>query len=281
LLRHAASRARVSSGTKSVDSSIVTPAVNGLAAIGAAFGADASLASETTIGPGNDDIWLVPGAEGACLVDLEGPQGAGSTCDNASTVDAGAVWTLDTVPYGVGGAMTQVLIGAAPDRDTLATVMWTGGGSTVVPVSNNIYSVPIGAHTGWISVTLTNSSGVGQEAVSGNAGSAVTHGCAPGGFAEPPEVRGETHARTNGQLPTTTLRLASGAVEFGPPSPSRCRRSSLRPRAGLERGRRGSSTSAEVAARLLGRGRPSHPRAEWRRPHYASRAEGTYAPRVT
>jgi len=104
-------------------------------------------------------VWLVPGSTGACLVDLEGPQGAGSGCNSASAVDAGDLWTLDTIPYRAGGARTKVLLGGVPDGNSSVTVSWAGGGSTVVPVTDNVYSVPIGSHPGWKSVTLKNSAG--------------------------------------------------------------------------------------------------------------------------
>ena len=139
--------------------STVADAISGLVAIGATQGADPSQAGHTTVGFARDDVWLVPGSTGACLVDVEGSQGAGSGCSSTSAVDAGKLWTLDTIPYGVGGAMTQVLLGAAPDGNASVTVSWTGAGTTVVPVIDNFYSVPIGSHTGWKSVTLKNSAG--------------------------------------------------------------------------------------------------------------------------
>lgn len=138
---------------------IVATAVGYLSALNKSYGADASQAAETTIGPGHVDVWMVPGGTGACLVDLEGPQGAGSTCNGAAAVDAGELWTLDTIPYGASGAMTRVLLGLAPDGNSSVTVSWAGGGSTVVPVSNNVYSVPIGSHAGWTSVSLKNGAG--------------------------------------------------------------------------------------------------------------------------
>jgi hypothetical protein len=55
--------------------------------------------------------------------------------------------------------MTRVLLGAVPDGNASITVAWSDGATTVVPVTDNIYSVPIGSHTGWKSVTLKNSAG--------------------------------------------------------------------------------------------------------------------------
>lgn len=144
------------------DISLVSKAITPLRNIGRSYGADPSLARATTIGPGRARIWLVPGSSGACLVNVEARQAIGSTCNDATAVKAGKLWTLDTMPYGAGGAATQVLLGAAPNGDTSATVSWTGGGTTVVPVINNLYSVPIGAHAGWTSVTLTSRSGSRQ-----------------------------------------------------------------------------------------------------------------------
>ena len=146
------------------DAAIVRDAIAPLGKIGKAYGADPSQARATTAGPGRTSIWLVPGTSGACLVNMEMRQAAGSTCNATAAVKAGDLWTLDTVPYGARGAAVQVLIGAAPDGDTSATVSWTGGGTTVVPVTGHIYSVPIGAHSGWASVTLTNRSGHAQTA---------------------------------------------------------------------------------------------------------------------
>ncbi|HEY3734969.1 MAG TPA: hypothetical protein VGL63_13750 [Streptosporangiaceae bacterium] len=141
------------------DAAIVPEAIAPLSKTGKAYGADPSRARASTVGPGRARAWLVPGSRGACLVNMEMRQAAGSTCNAAAAVEAGELWTLDTVPYGAGGAATQVLIGAAPDGDTSAAVSWTDGGTTVVPVTGRIYSVPIGAHSGWTSVTLTNRSG--------------------------------------------------------------------------------------------------------------------------
>lgn len=158
LLRQA--RARATARTASASSvTTVAAALSGLVELGATYGANPSLAGETTVGPTNDDVWVVPGSTGACLVDVEGPQGAGSGCNSTSAVDAGELWTLDTIPYGPGGAKTQVLLGAVPDGNASVTVSWADGGTTVVPVTDNVYSVPIGSHTGWKSVTLKNSAG--------------------------------------------------------------------------------------------------------------------------
>lgn len=152
--------AHAAGGTAITSSEItVAAAIQPLEALGATYGANPSRAGETTVGPASDDVWLVPGTYGACLVDVEGPQGAGSNCNSTRAVDAGGLWTLDTIPYGTGGAMTKVLLGAAPDGNTSVTISWTDGGTTVVPVINNVYSVPISSHTGWNSVTLTNSAG--------------------------------------------------------------------------------------------------------------------------
>lgn len=138
----------------------IAAAISGLIPLGATFGANPSQAGETTVGSAKDDVWVVPGSTGACLVDVDGPQGAAAGgCNSASEVDAGDLWTLDTIPYGAGGAMTQVLLGAVPDDNASVTVSWAGGGTTVVPVIDNVYSVPIGSHTGWKSVTLKNSAG--------------------------------------------------------------------------------------------------------------------------
>lgn len=137
----------------------VVAAISGLIPLGATYGADPSQAGETTVGAAQDKVWLVPGSAGACLVNMEGPQGAGSTCNSTSAVDGGALWTLDTIPYGVDGARAQVLLGAAPDGNTAVIVTWTDDGTTKVPVRNNVYCVPIGSHAGWQSVTLENSMG--------------------------------------------------------------------------------------------------------------------------
>jgi hypothetical protein len=159
---------------------IVPRALAPLGRTGKSYGGDPSRARATMIGPGRARVWLVPGTSGACMVNVEMRQAAGSTCNAASAVKAGELWTLDTVPYGAGGAATQVLIGAAPNGDTSATVSWTGGGTTVVPVINHIYSLPIGAHSGWTSVTLANGSGRTQTVAGmrhlprGAPGSAVT-----------------------------------------------------------------------------------------------------------
>ena len=139
--------------------STVAAAISGLVELGATFGANPSLAGETTVGPAKDDVWLVPGSSGACLVDVEGPQGAGSGCNSTSAVDAGDLWTIDTIPYGLGGERIQVLLGAVPDGNASVTVSWADGGTTVVPVTDNIYGAPIGSHRGWESVTLKNSAG--------------------------------------------------------------------------------------------------------------------------
>jgi hypothetical protein len=158
LLRHARSSAQVADASGHGENTI-SAAIAPLSYLHKSYGADPSRAGETTIGAGQDNVWLVPGSVGACLVDLVGPQGAGSTCNSASAVEAGDLWTLDTIPYGAGGARTKVLIGTAPDGNPSVTIRWAGGGSTVVPVTDNIYSAPIGSHTGWSTVTLTNSSG--------------------------------------------------------------------------------------------------------------------------
>lgn len=158
LLRRAQSRSRARTADASSQTTVAA-AIAPLTALHKSYAADPSQAGETTIGPGNDAVWLVPGSTGACLVDVEGPQGAGSTCNATNAVDVGQLWTIDTIPYGHDGAMTKVLIGTAPDGNSSVTVAWAGGGSTVVPVTDNIYSVPIGSHAGWTSVTLKNSSG--------------------------------------------------------------------------------------------------------------------------
>jgi hypothetical protein len=154
------SRARAAGGSVSASTeTTVANALSGLVTLHATYGADPSQAGETAVGAANDDVWLVPGSSGACLVDVEGPQGAGSACNKAAAVEAGDLWTLDTIPYGAGGAMTKVLLGAVPDGNASVTIAWADGAATVVPVTHNVYSVPIGSHTGWKSVTLKNSAG--------------------------------------------------------------------------------------------------------------------------
>jgi hypothetical protein len=139
--------------------SAVAGAIAGLADLGSAYGANPAQAGETVVGPGKDDVWLVPGSTGACLVDRDGPQAAGSGCNDAGAVEDGKLWTLDTIQYGTGGARTKVLLGSAPDGNASVTVSWSDAATTVAPVTDNIYSVPIGSHTGWKSVTLKNSAG--------------------------------------------------------------------------------------------------------------------------
>ncbi|MGH2858329.1 MAG: Tn3 family transposase [Solirubrobacteraceae bacterium] len=108
----------------------IAAAISGLGPLGSTFGANPSEAGETTIGPAKDDVWVVPGSAGACLVDVDGPHGtAAGGCNSTSEVDAGDMWTLDTVPYGAGGAMTKVLLGAVPDGNASVTVSWAGGGA--------------------------------------------------------------------------------------------------------------------------------------------------------
>lgn len=152
-------QARARPASASSESTIVA-AIAGLVPLGATYGADPSQAGETTVGPAKDDVWVVPGSTGACLVDVDGPQDAvGSGCNTASEVDAGDLWTLDTIPYRAGGKMTQVLLGAVPDGNASVIVSWADGTTTVVPVTDNVYSVPIGSHKGWKSVTLKNRAG--------------------------------------------------------------------------------------------------------------------------
>lgn len=178
----------------------VPEAMAPLRRMGKAYGADPARARLTVIGPGRARIWLVPGTGGACLVNVEMRQGAGSACNTAAAVSAGELWTLDTVPYGAGGAATQVLIGAAPAGTISATVSWTGGGTTVVPVTSHIYSLPIGAHSGWLAVTLTTRSGRTQTVAglrhlptatpgSGGAGTGVQPPSAWGNPIRPPAMR--------------------------------------------------------------------------------------------
>jgi len=123
------------------------------------YGANAIDAAQTLLGPGGASAWLVPGSTGACLVNSEGPQGDSIGCNTLNAVESGELWTLDTVPYGSGGRMTQVLMGIVPDGNQSVTVTWTGGSTTVVPVSNNVYIVPIGSHSGWKGVKLKSASG--------------------------------------------------------------------------------------------------------------------------
>jgi hypothetical protein len=126
-------------------------------------GLDLLRAGETTVGPGHAPVWLVPGSNGACLVNLEDrAEGeiAGSVCNTTGSVDAGYLWTNDWVPsYSPDKSGARVLIGVAPDGNSSVTINWTGGGSTVLPVTDNVYSVPLGGHSGWTSVTLRDSSG--------------------------------------------------------------------------------------------------------------------------
>jgi hypothetical protein len=124
------------------------------------YGLDPSQAGEATIGRGESTVWLVPGSNGACLVNLEDRQQgelAGVVCNTPGAVDAGLLWTNDWVPaYGTDGSGARVLIGVAPDGNSSVTINWSDGSHTVAPVSDNIYSVPL--RSAWTSVTLKNSS---------------------------------------------------------------------------------------------------------------------------
>jgi hypothetical protein len=141
----------------------LTDALSGLASMGKSQGADPTWAPQTNVGPGGAPVWFVPGSSGACLVNREGSANDGAECNVAAAAATGELWTLDTIPYGTAGAMTQVLLGAAPDGNQTVTVNWSDGGSTSVPVSNNIYCVPIGSHPGWSSVTLKSSTGTIEQ----------------------------------------------------------------------------------------------------------------------
>jgi hypothetical protein len=144
-------RARAASAA---DINAVSAGLAPLAALGRTYGADASQATGTTVGPAGVKVWIVPGTTGACLVDVEGPQGAGSDCLRSAAVLAGHLWTVDAVHY-AGSAPQETLIGVAPDGYSSATVNWSDGTTSTLPVTANIYSTPIGAHAGWKSVTLT------------------------------------------------------------------------------------------------------------------------------
>ncbi len=125
--------------------------------MGSSYGANPSRAVETIVGPGKAKVRLVSGSTGACVFNVEGPQAIGSGCNRTSAVVAGDSWTADTIPYGPGGARTKVLLGAAPDGNATVTISWADGGATVVPVTDNVYCVPLGSHTGWKWVTLEDS----------------------------------------------------------------------------------------------------------------------------
>lgn len=158
LLRHAQGR-RTAHTAGGPSETMVAGALSDLAALGASHGADPAQAGETTVGLAHDPVWVVPGSTGACLVNVDGPQVAASGCNSTSEVDRGMLWTLDTIPYGAGGTRAKVLVGAVPDGNASVTVSWADGGTTVVPVTNNVYCVPVGSHTGWNSLTLKDGAG--------------------------------------------------------------------------------------------------------------------------
>lgn len=154
ILRSRHERARTASPSSAVEAALA-PFVEA----GRTWGADPTQAKQALVGPGNARVWLVPGSAGACLADVEGPGAEGAVCNNTAAVDSGLLWILDTIPYGAGGAMTRVLVGTAPDQNSAITISWSDGGTTVVPVQDSIYVVPIGSHAGWTSVALKNASG--------------------------------------------------------------------------------------------------------------------------
>jgi hypothetical protein len=147
-------RAATARTAGAADLSTISAALAPLSALGKTYGADPAQAVGTTVGPAGVKVWLVPGSDGACLVDVEGPQGAGNGCSSSAAVTAGDMWTVDAVHY-AGSAPQETLIGVAPDGYSSATVNWSDGTTSTLPVTANIYSTPIGAHAGWKSVTLT------------------------------------------------------------------------------------------------------------------------------
>ena len=105
-------------------------------------------------------VTVVPGETGVCLSDY-----GASSCSSVSSADAGKAWLL-AAP--AGQPMSQhTLIGLAPDGVTNAEVHWTTGGTTDVSVVNNIYTVSLGGHSGWTSVSLSGSRKLQADGVAG------------------------------------------------------------------------------------------------------------------
>lgn len=77
-------------------------------------------------------IWLVPADRGLCLYEIHSDSDAGSTCKTDADAVAGG---LSLVRTGLSGSIT----GIAPDGADHVVLHGTNGGTTSIPVTDNLY----------------------------------------------------------------------------------------------------------------------------------------------
>lgn len=98
-------------------------------------------------------VWIVPGTE-VCIVTTgrNGPREfPGATCNTVAAAEQGKVCYSSVTE---GGA--PIVVGLAPDGDSVVTVTEANGSTVQAPVTDNVYEISSGDP---VSVTLTTASG--------------------------------------------------------------------------------------------------------------------------
>jgi hypothetical protein len=118
--------------------------------ISSQFGLSANLAREVTYGKGH--VWLIPGATGIFLDDLETGSGEGGPI--ADAVEGGIFTDVGGYEHGAKGSGT--VYGIAPNGNSHVVVHDADGGTETVPVEHNVYII---THPGAVSVEVADSAG--------------------------------------------------------------------------------------------------------------------------
>lgn len=117
--------------------------------------------SAAVLGGSSNDIWLVPGSTGACIL-TPGRNGA-TTCNvTAKVLDGGLLGGSGPASSTPGAQMLPTSItGVAPDGNPTVSITLANGTVEQAPVVNNIYTVDAGS-IGIKSVQLTTSGGLAR-----------------------------------------------------------------------------------------------------------------------
>lgn len=101
----------------------------------ASYGVTPAAASYVAVGPQGG--WVLPGSAGACLL-MPDPSSRGAfgvACGDVAEVLSGRLVVRQVAPSG-----RETVYGLAPDGNTTVRASLAGGGSTTLPVVENVYS---------------------------------------------------------------------------------------------------------------------------------------------
>jgi hypothetical protein len=92
----------------------------------------------TSIGP-SEEVWAVPGRNGACIAIVYSAASVSFACGSTASAEAGSMLMVKTSSVQPGEASNETVIGLVPDDNMSVSAHLPNGGSRQIAVRNNIW----------------------------------------------------------------------------------------------------------------------------------------------